>query len=105
MTSDERYDAATKTLWVFRAYDDPFSLMDEQEVRTLSHAVRDGQWEGKPLSRVGVVFGHEDTAEYNHHALAFARLGTYIGTLDAPVAYDTDDEATFEAREDFGIKK
>lgn len=105
MTQTQRYDDQTQTLWLHRAYDDPDTLVPDEEASRWSKAVRDGKGpDGKPLRAVNYVFAHDDTAEYNHHALAFARLGTYTGTLDAPKAWGDDDDApSFETKEDFGI--
>ena len=104
MTQTQRYDEDTQTLWLYRNYDDPDTLVPDDEARAWSKAVREGKGpDGKALKAVNYVFGHEDTAEYNHHALAFARLGTYTGSLRAPKAWGDGDTPRFDTKEDFGI--
>lgn len=103
-SEQQRYDAKTHTLWLFREYDDPDTLVPSQEVQGYSKQLRDGKTDsGQPLKQVNYVFSHEDTAEYNHHALAFSRLGTYLGDLDSPRAFDQD-APSFGTGDDFGIK-
>ncbi len=104
MAQDQRYDRTTKTQWLFRRYDDPDTLVPEDEVRQWSKALRDGQGaDGQSLSKVNYIFADEDTAEYNHHALAFARLGTYVGSLDRHRRYGEDETPSFDTKDDFGI--
>lgn len=104
MSQTQHYDEQTKTLWLYRKYDDPDTLVPDAEARQWSMAVREGKGpDGKALSAVNYVFAHDDTAEYNHHALAFARLGTYTGTLTSPKAWGDEDAPSFEVKDDFGI--
>ena len=67
-------------------------------------ALRDGKTAaGQPLKRVAVVFSDPGAAEYNHHALGFARLDTLVGALDAPARFNPDDPADFSTKDDFGV--
>lgn len=100
----QRYDDKTQTLWIYHEYDDPDTLVPSEQLQDHSRQVRAGKLDdGTPLKHVNYIFGHVDTAEYNHHALAFSRLGTYLGTLDAPKLFDAD-APSFETKDDFGIK-
>lgn len=104
MSETQRYDERTQTMWLYRDYADPDTLVPDEEARQWSKALREGKGpQGRALRAVHYVFAHEDTAEYNHHALAFARLGTYTGTLEDPKAWGDDDAPSFETKEDFGI--
>ena len=101
MSQDTRYDTATKTLWV-SCHLDADSLVDTSELNTWTKALSAGQTaDGKPLSTVNYVFSDAESAEYNQQPLSFSRIGTYTGTLQAPVALG--DEPSFTDKSDFGI--
>lgn len=103
--SKQRYDEDTHTLWLWRDYDDPDTLVEEGEVRRWSEVVRDGETEdGRSISHVNYVFADEATAEYNHAPLTFASLGVYVGSLEDPEPYEDGEDLDFEVREDFGIE-
>lgn len=90
-------------MWLYRAYSDPDTLVPDDEVSDWSRALRNGKApSGESIKAVHYVFKDEGTAEYNHHALAFARLGTYHGSLDNPKPYDGA-TPSFDTKEDFGI--
>lgn len=100
----QRYDAKTKVMWLYREYDDPDTLVPSDELKSWSKAARDGSApDGSPLVGVCYVFGHEDTAEYNHAPLQFARVGTFVGSIDDPKPFDSDEELDFATKSDFGI--
>lgn len=98
----ERYDPKKRTLWISSEVDGD-TLIDPETLRGWSTMLRSGETsEGKSLDALNVVFSNREGAEYNHQALAFSKLGAYVGTLKKPEPY-TDDEPEFEPREDFGI--
>ena len=102
---DERYDKKSKTMWLFRDYDEAETLVPNEELTGWSKAVRQGETQsGEPLKAVNYVFANDATAEYNHSALSFAQVGTHVGTLERPEAFDGGEDApSFSTREDFGI--
>ena len=98
----QRYDEQSKTLWLYRDYDDPDTLVPNDELRSWSKAARDGRMpDGRPLSSVRYVFANDQTASYNQSALSYACIETYTGSLDAPKKLDG--APSFEPKEDFGI--
>lgn len=98
----QRYDKKSKTMWLYRKYSAD-TLVPESEVNQWSKALRDGKAPtGEALSAVNYIFNSQDNAEYNHHMLAFAKLGTYVGTLDANRPVDGD-APSFATKDDFGI--
>lgn len=97
-----RYDEKTKTLWISSDADED-SLIDPSTLKGWSSMLRSGETErGEPLNALNVVFSDPSGASYNHQALAFSKLGTFVGTLESPSAFDAD-SPEFEPREDFGI--
>lgn len=101
--SEQRYDSINKTMWLFRAYDDPDTLVPDAEVNAWGVQLRAKKTEsGQVLERVCYVFEHEGTAKYNKDMLAFARIETYTGALSRPTPFGGA-PPTFETAEDFGI--
>ena len=100
---DLRYDEDTQTLWIMRADPDPDALVPPEEVASYSAQLRRGVLQdGRPVKRIAYIFVDEDCAEYNHHALAFARLSTYTGSLSAPKPFGQQ-PPSFDAKDDFGL--
>jgi hypothetical protein len=98
-----RYDAATATLFIGTDADAD-TLLSNEDIMKWSRSLRDGATpDGKPLKRVAVVFSDPGAAEYNHHALGFARLDTLVGPLDSPSRFNPDDPADFSTKDDFGV--
>jgi hypothetical protein len=101
--SKDDYDAKTKTAWLFREYDDPDTLVPSEESSSWSAQLRAGKTStGKPLSAVNYVFSSHDTAEYNRDALAFARIGTHVGTLKKHEPFGGE-APSFDTKDDFGM--
>jgi len=99
----QRYDASTKTMWLWRKYGDKDTLVPNDELMSWSEQAREGRTsDGKALSAVNYVFADGQTAAYNSDALSFAKVGTYVGSLDDPKEFDGDDPS-FGVREDFGM--
>ncbi len=102
-SSNDSYDASNKTMWLFREYDDPDTLVPSDESSSWSAQLRAGKTtSGKPLSAVSYVFSARGTAEYNRDALAFARIGTHVGTLEEHAPLDGS-APSFDAKDDFGM--
>lgn len=100
---EDHYDKKSKTMWLLRDYDAAETLVPNEELMSWSKALRDGKTrDGQPLSAVHFVFPNVSTAEYNHAALAFASVGTYVGDLKKSKAYD-EDTPSFTTRDDFGV--
>jgi hypothetical protein len=98
-----RYAAASATLYIGTDADAD-TLIPNEDIMAWSRALRDGKTAaGQPLKRVAVVFSDPGAAEYNHHALGFARLDTLVGALDAPARFNPDDPADFSTKDDFGV--
>ncbi len=103
MAADSRYDSKTRTLWIFRSYDEPDTLVPNDEIKEWIEVIKAGESAGgEAIDSVNYVFDDEETAEYNHHALGFARLGTYTGSLLDPKPYG-DATPSFGTKSDFGI--
>lgn len=102
MAANRRYDDKSRTLWIFRAYDEPDTLVPNDEIKEWIKVLQNGESDGgEAIESINYVFADEETAEYNHHALGFARIGTFTGSLNDPQPYG--DETEFETRSDFGI--
>jgi hypothetical protein len=101
-----RYDENDKTMWVYRKYDKPKTLVPSGELKSLVEQKKAGETaDGDPLARVNFVFADEETAEYNHQPLSFSKFGVFVGDLDDNEKYESDDgEPDFETRKDFGIE-
>lgn len=103
MAADRLYDDKSRTLWIFRAYKEPETLVPNGEIKEWIEALKKGETKGgEAIESINYVFADEETAEYNHHALGFARIGTYTGSLTDPEPYGGD-PPDFETRSDFGI--
>ena len=100
--TDERYDAASKTLWIFCDAQDPDTLLPHDELMEHSKALRQGALDdGRPLRKVAYVFSNDEVAKYNESALSFLKLDTYTGDLQNP--RPLSDASSFKVEEDFGI--
>ena len=101
----QKYDEGSKTLSVYRSFDETRTLVPSDEVQSMIAMLRDKKTkEGQEISRVHYVFENAGTAEYNHQALAFAGIATYVGDEKSSKPYDSDDGTPgFSVRKDFGI--
>lgn len=98
----EKYDKATGTLWV-QSDADGDTLVESSQIQSYTKALQAGELpDGRSLASVNFVFPNSDGAVYNHQALAFSNMGTYIGSLDSPEPFDEDSPA-FDTRKDFGM--
>lgn len=97
----QRYDAATKTLWISSDIDGD-SLYPNQDLRTILGYLQAKQLpDGRSVGAINVVFKNRDAAEYNESALSFSRIGTFVGTLDSPT--QLAEGTSFSTHEDFGV--
>ncbi len=101
-----RYDKKKKTMWVYREYEKPKTLVPNDELKTWNEQRKRGETEdGQPLEHVNYVFPSEQTAEYNHQPLSFSNIGVYVGDLDDKEKYQSEEgDPEFETRKDFGIE-
>jgi hypothetical protein len=101
-----RYDEDEATFWVHYDFDDPQTLVPNDELRDWIAALDAGETDdGDPVEAVNYVFADEGSAAYNHQALAYADIGTYVGSLDDHEIFESEEGTPdFEAREDFGIE-
>lgn len=100
----QRYDEENETLWI-KSLATADDLVPNDEIQEWITALKRGQApDGRSIRHVNYVFEESGAAEYNHQALRFARLGTFVGNLDDNEPYDSDDGVSFEPREDFGIE-
>ena len=98
----EKYEKATKTLWI-ESKADGDTLVEPSQIQTYTKALQAGELpDGRALTNVNFVFADSEGAAYNHQALAFSNMGTFIGTLDAPEPLDEDSPA-FDTKKDFGM--
>ncbi len=99
---NERYDETNKTLWV--ACDlGPDDLVPEDDIQGWIEALKEGRApDGREIQRINYVFDDRESAEYNHHALKFARIGTWVGSLDENEPFD-EDAVSFATEDDFGV--
>lgn len=104
--SKSRYDKKNQTLWIYRKFDKPMTLIPKDELQAWSKELGAGESaDGKPLKSINIVFGDEQSAEYNQQPLAYAKLGVFVGDLDNPARFSGSEEApSFETRSDFGIE-
>lgn len=101
----QRYDEETETLWIqsLATGDD---LVPNDEIRDWTEALERGRTpDGESIRHVNYVFQDRRAAEYNHQALRFARLGTYVGDLDDNEPYSDAEGVEFTTQEDFGIEE
>lgn len=100
---DHWYDGGSKTLWFLRHYDDPDTLVPNDEIRAHIETLKAGQDEaGRDIAAINYVFVDRATAEYNHQPLSFTQLGTFVGDRHSHEPFD-EDAPSFGTREDFGI--
>lgn len=104
--SEERYDEETGTVWVYYDFDDPETLVPNGELREWMAAVQKGEAEdGRDIEAVNYVFSDEASAEYNHQALAYGSINTYVGDLEDCEEYEPPEGTPeFDTKEDFGIE-
>lgn len=104
-TVEQRYDASTETMWVSYDFDSSDTLVPNDELRQWIKSLKEGETpDGQPLEAVNYVFSDEESAEYNHQALAYANVGTYVGSLDDHEAFEPEEGTpSFDTKEDFGI--
>lgn len=96
------YDQDSKTVRVYRVFEKEKTLVPPEETQKFIGVLRDRKTDkGQPVERVQYVFESEATAEYNHQALAFAGIETYLG--DETNSRPYGDAPSFSVREDFGI--
>ena len=99
---NERYDEQTGTLWIASALG-PDDLVPNDEIQGWIDALKAGRTpDGRELHHLNYVFANEEAADYNYHALKFARIGACVGTLDDPRPVG-DDAVDFDTKDDFGI--
>ena len=101
--SDQWYDASSKTMWVTSDADGDTLVPHEELERWVQIKKQRATPEGQPVEHVNYVFRHRDGAEYNHQALAFTGLGTFVGDRDRQERFDNDETPSFGTRADFGI--
>ncbi len=101
----QKYDEGSRTLRVYRGFADTRTLVPSEEVQGVMAMLREKKTsDGQEVSRVQYVFEDAGTAEYNHQALAFAGIETYVGDEKSSKPYESDDGTPgFSVREDFGI--
>ena len=103
--ADQWYDSDSKTMWV-TSDADADTLVPNEELKRWVQVKKEGKnSEGKPVDFINYVFKNRPAAEYNHQALAFSGLGTYIGDRDSQERFDADEEPSFDTRADFGIEE
>lgn len=102
----KRYDDDAKTMWVYRVFDKPKTLVPRDELQEWSQRLDEGELsDGRPLEGVHYVFSNEATAEYNHQPLSFAKLGVHVGDLEDNEPYESPEGGPdFDTKEDFGIE-
>jgi len=104
--SEVRYDEETETVWVYHEFDEPQTLVPNEELRKWMTVVQEGETEdGRSVEAVNYVFADEASADYNHQALAYGNIGTYVGSLDDHEEYESPEGTPeFDTKEDFGIE-
>ena len=101
----QRYDEQKQTLWITSDLggDD---LVPNDEIQEWITALQEGRLEdGRAVRHINYIFSDREAAEYNHHALKFARLGTYVGDFAGPEPLDEDDGVSFDTKADFGMEE
>ena len=100
---NERYDDVAETLWVTCDLGED-DLIPNEEIQKWIDALKERYLpDGRPLRHVNYVFSDRGCAEYNHYPLKFAKIGTFLGTLQEPEPFDEMGSASFEAADDFGM--
>ena len=103
--SEERieYDADERLIRVYRGFSKSKTLVPKDELKRWTDVVTEGEDDqGRPVDAVRYVFSDEETAEYNHQPLAFARLQTWVKVDGQEKPWG--DDPGFSVREDFGIE-
>jgi len=100
------YDQETKTAWVYQSYDDPQTLVPNEQLRTWIEALKRGETDdGRAVERVCYVFDQKGAAEYNHQALAYANIETWVGDRDDANRFEPEGGSPeFGTETDFGIE-
>lgn len=99
----ERYDQATETLWIHSTIGED-DLIEEEIIQTWIDAIKNHHTpDGRPVRHVNFVFEDYGAAEYNHYPLKFAKLGTFVGSLEEPVPFAEGDHVSFDTEDDFGM--
>lgn len=99
----ERYDEHNETLWIWCTLGED-DLIAEDEIQGWIDALkRQHAPDGRPIRHVNYVFLDHGAAEYNHYPLKFAKLGTYVGSLDDPLPFDEADGVSFDTKDDIGM--
>lgn len=103
--SDVRYDESTHTVWVRYEFDDTETLVPNEELRKWMSVVQEGETEdGREVDEVNYIFADEGSAEYNHQALSYGHIGTYVGSHDDKEEFEpAEGTPEFDTRKDFGI--
>lgn len=103
---ETRYDKKKKTMWVYRDFDKPKTLVPSDELQGWVKQKQAGETnDGDPLEHVNYVFPSEQAAEYNHQPLSFSNLGVYVGDLDDHKKYQSEEgEPEFSTKKDFGME-
>ena len=106
MSDEERYDESSKTYWVYYEFSDSETLVPNKELRKWMNVVQKGETEdGTEVEAVNYVFADEGSAAYNHQALAYGNIGTYVGDLDDHEEFESGEGTPdFDTKEDFGIE-
>lgn len=104
--SDVRYDEDTETVWVAYDFQDPQTLVPNEELRKWMSVVQKGETEdGRSVDAVHYIFADEASADYNYQALEYGDIGTYVGTHDDCEPYEPEgDTPDFDTKKDFGIE-
>ena len=98
----ERYEPSSKTLWVASKADGD-TLVSNDLIKTWTAALASGKLaDGRAVSTINVVFQDPGGADYNSTALSFAKVGTFIGSVENPKKHAGEDP-TFDTKDDFGI--
>lgn len=102
-TNRNEYDASAKLIRVYRAFGSPRTLVPRDELSAWSDVRQSGKDEqGREVKAVRYVFEDEESASYNHQALSFAKIETYLDSGDGERPFDGE-SPEFSVREDFGI--
>lgn len=99
------YDDDTETAWVYQSYDDPQTLVPNEQLRAWIEALKRGETDdGQSIDRVCYVFEQKAAAEYNFQALAYANIETWVGTREDAETYKPEGGAPeFPEETDFGM--
>lgn len=101
---EERYDGDTGTVWVYYEFDDPETLIPNDEFRSWIEVLNRGTTDdGREVEAINYVFEDRRAAEYNAQALSYANFGIYAGTIDDCDELEVEGP-DFSTQEDFGIE-